>query len=69
MKMLTTEIYSGPHYSVCWVEGPHGGLCVTRKRSRGGVMIRDEAHEWRDAFATALDDAERAALCRGALAP
>jgi len=61
---LTTLIYSGPSYEACWLDGPHGGVVVTRKRARDGITYRDLGGLWRDAFASAIDDDERHALCR-----
>jgi hypothetical protein len=69
MTRLTTLLHAGPHYEACWIEGPHGGLCVTRKRKRGGVVTPDSAGEWREAFAAALDATDRDALCRAILNP
>lgn len=62
-----TLLYGGPHYEACWIDGPHGGLCVTRKRARGGVKFPDAGGVWREALATAIDDDERHALCRAIL--
>ena len=67
MAKLTTLLYDGSHYSACWIDGPHGGLCVTRKRKRGGVIFPDAGGDWREALATATDDAERNAVCRAIL--
>ena len=63
----TTLLYRGAHYCAEWVPGTHGGLCVTRKRKRGGVIFPDTDGTWRDAFATASDDDERHAFCRAIL--
>ena len=67
MTVRSALLHDGAHYSVCWVPGTHGGLCVTRKRKRGGVIFPDTDGTWRDAFATALDDAERNDICRAIL--
>lgn len=64
----TTVLYDGPHYHAAWIDGPHGGLCVTRVRKQSGIYLTGEhAQEWRDAFITALDNIERSALCRAIL--
>ena len=65
-----TVLYASGRYRADWVGGPRGGLCVTRPGKRGGVLLTGaQGAEYRDAIATALDDAERADLCRAALRP
>ena len=66
---LTTTIFDGPHYRAEWIDGPHGGLCVTSKRKAGGVILRtsDEAWEWRNHIESAIDKIEANALCRALL--
>ena len=62
-----TLLHAGQHYDACWIAGPHGGLCVTRKQ--GGILTPDSDGAWRDALADATDSAERDDLCRAMLNP
>ena len=64
---LTEPLHDSQYYSAAFISGPHGGLCITRKRKQGGILAPDPGGVWREAFATALDSTERDALCRGAL--
>ena len=63
--MTTQEIHDGRAYYAAYIPGPHGGVCITRKRGTGGVLIRDNK-EWLDAFLDEDFDT-REALCRAAL--
>ena len=66
---LVTVLYDGPHYRAEWIDGPRGGLCVTRKRKRGGALLTGAtAPAWRVAIETAIDAAEASSLCRAILA-
>ena len=70
MTRLATLLYAGRHYDACWIEGPHGGLCVTRRgRGRGGIVTPDSDGAWRKALSTATDTAEGDSLCRAILNP
>ncbi len=70
MAKLTTSLHRGAHYAADWIAGPHGGLCVTRRRGKGGALIATtspDATTWREAIATAVDAQEAEALCRAVL--
>jgi hypothetical protein len=67
--MPPISLHRSQHYAADWIDGPHGGLCVTRQRSRGGAIAPDPDGTWRAAFADPdADNAERDALCRAFLA-
>ena len=63
-------LYGGPFYRAELLTSAHGGLIVTRKRKRGGVILKPDHSQYADyveTFRTALDDSERSALCRALL--
>jgi hypothetical protein len=68
--MKSAVIFEGYGYTVCWIAR---GEWLTVQRdyaknptgTRGVALKGQQAIEWRDGFAEAIDDDERADLARG----
>lgn len=59
----SSVIYKGRHYTACAMKD--GSLIVTRNgKQKGFQLIGDSASHWIDAIKTALDDKERAFICK-----
>lgn len=64
INMTKSEIiYKGPHYTACAMKD--GSLIVTKNRKQEGRrLVGENAPHWIEAIKTALDDKERAFICR-----
>lgn len=61
--MKSEVIYKGRHYTACAMKD--GSLIVTNNRTGKGMrLIGENAPHWVDAIKTAIDDKERAFICR-----
>lgn len=67
--MLTRAIHTGNAYHAAVIDGPRGGLCVTRNLGHGGgILLRQPAAaEWIAAIESESDYWTREALCRAVL--
>lgn len=67
-----TILHRGTRYDADWIDGPHGGLCITRKRpgknQSNGIIVSlgQSAFDWREALESENDADIREALCKAA---